>query len=300
MTYKTNYVNIFVENKELFNFEGGKMEILTFTNYKSFIKRIVMPRIYGKVIKIRRKIENLKDFSELLKQIPYNSEKGYVISVSNMRIEMNKGYYSLTFKDFRMTYKDENDIEIENFSFPVMAEIADYFFRRNFKIFQGIRNILWDKCYEVEFPEKLPAEELAGYIYSVEKVLLDSKSFKAVGKMKLERILEIAEKLPFKKCVELKLVDSQDVFSVCDPGWICFAEKETLSSCLQKMSKVKEICDANDYKANGTINWNIVNSVTYLPEKNKIVISLPEYSREDFNEIYKFKKANKDLKIKII
>ena len=120
------------------------MEILTFTSYKSFIKRIVMPRIYGKVIKIRRKVENLKEFSELLKQIPYNSEKGYVISVSNMRIEMNKGYYSLTFKDFRMTYKDENDIEIENFSFPVMAEIADYFFRRNFKIFQKIRNVLWE------------------------------------------------------------------------------------------------------------------------------------------------------------
>ena len=259
-----------------------------------------MPRIYGKVIKIRRKIENLKDFSELLKQIPYNSEKGYVISVSNMRIEMNKGYYSLTFKDFRMTYKDENDIEIENFSFPVMAEIADYFFRRNFKIFKGIRDILWDKCYEVEFPEKLPAEEMAGYIYSVEKVLLDSKSFKAVGKMELERILEVVEKLPFSKCIELKLADSQDVFSVCDPGWICFAEKETLSSCLQKMSKVKEICDANDYKANGTINWNIVNSVTYLPEENKIILRLPEYSKEDFNEIYKFKKAHKELKIVII
>lgn len=276
------------------------MEILTFTSYKSFIKRIAMPQIYGKVIKIRKKIDNLKEFSELLKQIPYNSEKGYVISVSNMRIEMNKGYYSLNFKDFRMTYKDENDIEIENFSFPVMAEIADYFFRRNFKIFQGIRNILWDKCYEVEFPEKLPTEEFAGYIYSAEKVLLDSKSFKAVGKMKLERILEIAEKLPFKKCVELKLADSQDVFSVCDPGWICFAENETLGSCLQKMSKVKEICDANNYKANGTINWNIVNSVTYLPEENKIILRLPEYSREDFNEIYKFKKANKDLKIVII
>ena len=259
-----------------------------------------MPRIYGKVIKIRKKIDNLKEFSELLKQIPYNSEKGYVISVSNMRIEMNKGYYSLNFKDFRMTYKDENDIEIENFSFPVMAEIADYFFRRNFKIFQKIRNVLWEKCHEVEFPEKLPAEEMAGYIYSVEKVLLDSKSFKAVGKMKLERILEIAEKLPFKKCVELKLADSQDVFSVCDPGWICFAENETLGSCLQKMSKVKEICDANNYKANGTINWNIVNSVTYLPEENKIILRLPEYSREDFNEIYKFKKANKDLKIVII
>lgn len=276
------------------------MEILTFTSYKSFIKRIAMPRIYGKVIKIRKKIDNLKEFSELLKQIPYNSEKGYVISVSNTRIEMNKGYYSLKFKDFSMTYKDENDIEIENFSFPVMAEIADYFFRRNFKIFKGIRDILWDKCYEVEFPEKLPAEELAGYIYSVEKVLLDSKSFKAVGKMKLERILEVAEKLPFSKCIELKLADSQDVFSVCDPGWICFAEKETLSSCLQKMSKVKEICDANDYKANGTINWNIVNSVTYLPEENKIILRLPEYSKEDFNEIWKFKKANKDLKIKII
>ena len=276
------------------------MEILTFTSYKSFIKRIAMPRIYGKVIKIRKKIDNLKEFSELLKQIPYNSEKGYVISVSNTRIEMNKGYYSLKFKDFSMTYKDENDIEIENFSFPVMVEIADYFFRRNFKIFKGIRDILWDKCYEVEFPEKLPAEELAGYIYSVEKVLLDSKSFKAVGKMKLERILEVAEKLPFSKCIELKLADSQDVFSVCDPGWICFAEKETLSSCLQKMSKVKEICDANDYKANGTINWNIVNSVTYLPEENKIILRLPEYSKEDFNEIWKFKKANKDLKIKII
>ncbi len=209
------------------------MEILTFTNYKSFIKRIVMPQIYGKVIKIRRKIENLKDFSELLKQIPYNSEKGYVISVSNMRIEMNKGYYSLTFKDFRMTYKDENDIEIENFSFPVMAEIA--------------------------------------------------------------------EKLPFKKCVELKLADSEDGFSVCSPGWICFAENETLlSSCLNKMSKVKEICDANGYRTTGTINWNIVNSVTYLPEENKINVSLPEYSREDFDEIYKFKKAHKELKIVII
>ena len=66
------------------------------------------------------------------------------------------------------------------------------------------------------------------------------------------------------------------------------------------MSKVKEICDANDYKANGTINWNIVNSVTYLPEENKIILRLPEYSKEDFNEIWKFKKANKDLKIKII
>ena len=276
------------------------MEILTFTSYKSFIKRIAMPRIYGKVIKLRKKIDNLKEFSELLKQIPYNSEKEYVISVSNTRIEMNKGYYSLKFKDFSMTYKDENDIEIENFSFPVMAEIADYFFRRNFKIFKGIRDILWDKCYEVEFPEKLPAEELAGYIYSVEKVLLDSKSFKAVGKMKLERILEVAEKLPFSKCIELKLADSQDVFSVCNPGWICFAEKETLGSCLNKMSKVKEICDANNYKVNGTINWNIVNSVTYLPEENKINVSLPEYSREDFNEIWKFKKAHKDLKIVIV
>lgn len=276
------------------------MEILTFTSYKSFIKRIAMPRIYGKVIKIREKIKDLKEFSELLKQIPYNSEKGYVISSSNMKIEASKDYYSLKFKEFRITYKDENDIEIENFSFPVMAEIADYFFRRNFKIFQEIRNVLWEKCREVEFPEKLPTEELAGYIYSVEKVLLDSKSFKAVGKMKLERILEIAEKLPFKKCVELKLADSQDVFSVCDPGWICFAEKETLSSCLQKMSKVKEICDANDYKANGTINWNIVNSVTYLPEENKIILRLPEYSKEDFNEIWKFKKAHKELKIVII
>ena len=149
----------------------------------------------------------------------------------------------------------------------------------------------------MEFPEKLPTEELAGYIYSVEKVLLESKSFKAVGKMKLERILEIAEKLPFKKCVELKLADSEDDFSVCSPGWICFAEKETLGSCLNKMSKVKEICDANNYKTNGTINWNIVNSVTYLPEENKIVIDLPEYSREDFDEIYKFKKAHKELKI---
>lgn len=276
------------------------MEIFTFNSYKSFIKRIAMPQIYGKVIKIREKIKNLKEFSELLKQIPYSSEKGYVISSSNMKIEASKDYYSLKFKKFRMTYKDENDIEIENFSFPVMAEIADYFFRRNFKIFQKIRNVLWEKCHEVEFPEKLPAEEMAGYIYSVEKVLLDSKSFKAVGKMELERILEVAEKLPFSKCIELKLADSQDVFSVCDPGWICFAEKETLSSCLQKMSKVKEICDANDYKANGTINWNIVNSVTYLPEENKIILRLPEYSKEDFNEIWKFKKANKDLKIKII
>ena len=276
------------------------MEIFTFNSYKNFIKRIAMPQIYGKVIKIREKIKDLKEFSELLKQIPYNSEKGYVISSSNMKIEASKDYYSLKFKEFRMTYKDENDIEIENFSFPVMAEIADYFFRRNFKIFQEIRNVLWEKCREVEFPEKLPTEELAGYIYSVEKVLLDSKSFKAVGKMKLERILEVAEKLPFSKCIELKLADSQDVFSVCDPGWICFAEKETLSSCLQKMSKAKEICDANDYKANGTINWNIVNSVTYFPEENKIVISLPEYLEEDFKEIWKFKKAHKDLKIKIL
>lgn len=291
---------MFLGNKDLINFEGGKMEILTFTSYKSFIKRIAMPRIYGKVIKIRKKIDNLKDFSELLKQIPYNSEKGYVISVSNMRIEMNKGYYSLTFKDFRMTYKDENDIEIENFSFPVMAEIADYFFRRNFKIFQGIRNILWDKCYEVEFPEKLPAEEMAGYIYSVEKVLLDSKSFKAVEKMKLERILEIAEKLPFKKCVELKLADSEDEFSVCSPGWIWFSNVTSFSSILQKMSRVKEICDANGYRTTGTINWNTVNSVTYFPEENKINVSLPEYSREDFDEIYKFKKAHKELKIVII
>lgn len=260
-----------------------------------------MPQIYGKVIKIREKIKNLKEFSELLKQIPYSSEKGYVISSSNMKIEASKDYYSLKFKKFRMTYKDENDIEIENFSFPVMAEIADYFFRRNFKIFQKIRNVLWEKCREVEFPEKLPTEELAGYIYSVEKVLLESKSFKAVGKMKLERILEIAEKLPFKKCVELKLADSEDDFSVCSPGWICFVKNETsLSSCLQKMSEVKEICDTNNYKANGTINWNVVNSVTYLPEENKIVISLIEYSREDFNEIYKFKKAHKDLKIVIV
>ena len=276
------------------------MEIFTFNSYKNFIKRIAMPQIYGKVIKIREKIKDLKEFSELLKQIPYNSEKGYVISSSNMKIEASKDYYSLKFKEFRMTYKDENDIEIENFSFPVMAEIADYFFRRNFKIFQEIRNVLWEKCREVEFPEKLPTEELAGYIYSVEKVLLDSKSFKAVGKMELERILEVVEKLPFSKCIELKLADSQDVFSVCDPGWICFAEKETLSSCLQKMSKAKEICDANDYKANGTINWNIVNSVTYFPEENKIVISLPEYLEEDFKEIWKFKKAHKDLKIKIL
>lgn len=260
-----------------------------------------MPQIYGKVIKMREKIKDLKEFSELLKQIPYNSEKGYVISSSNMKIEASKDYYSLKFKEFRMTYKDENDIEIENFSFPVMAEIADYFFRRNFKIFQKIRNVLWEKCREVEFPEKLPTEELAGYIYSVEKVLLESKSFKAVGKMKLERILEIAEKLPFKKCVELKLADSEDDFSVCSPGWICFVKNETsLSSCLQKMSKVKEICDANDYKANGTINWNIVNSVTYLPEENKIILRLPEYSKEDFNEIWKFKKAHKDLKIVIV
>lgn len=277
------------------------MEIFTFNSYKSFIQRIAMPQIYGKVIKIRKKIENLKEFSELLKQITYNSEKGYVISSSNMKIEASKDYYSLKFKEFRMTYKDENDIEIENFSFPVMAEIADYFFRRNFKIFQGIRNILWDKCYEVKFPEKLPTEELAGYIYSVVKILFDCKNLKKVGKMELEKILEIAEKLPFKKCVELKLSDSEDEFSVCSPGWICFAENETLlSSCLNKMSKVKEICDANDYKANGTINWNIVNSVTYLPEENKIVINLPEYSREDFNEIYKFKKAHKELKIVII
>ena len=276
------------------------MEIFTFNSYESFVKRIAMPQIYGKVIKIRKNIGNLKEFSELLKQIPYNSEKGYVISAPNMKIETNKEYYSLKFEDFRITYKDENDIEIENFSFPVMAEIADYFFRRNFKIFQEIRNVLWEKCREVEFPEKLLTEELAGYIYSVEKVLLDSKSFKAVGKMKLERILEIAEKLPFKKCVELKLVDSEDVFSVCDPGWICFAEKETLGSCLNKMSKVKEICDANGYRTTGTINWNIVNSVTYIPEENKINVNLPEYSREDFNEIWKFKKANKDLKIKII
>ena len=242
----------------------------------------------------------MKEFSELLKQIPYNSEKGYIISVSDMRIEMNKGYYSLKFKDFGMIYKDENDIEIENFSFPVMAEIADYFFRRNFKIFQGIRNILWDKCYEVEFPEKLPAEELAGYIYSVEKILLDCKNLKKVGKMELEKILEIAEKLPFKKCIELKLADSQDVFTVCNPGWICFAENETLSSCLNKMSKVKEICDANGYRTTGTINWNTVNSVTYFSEENKINVSLPEYSREDFDEIYKFKKAHKELKIVII
>lgn len=276
------------------------MEILTFTSYKSFIKRIVMPRIYGKVIKIRRKVENLKEFSELLKQIPYNSEKGYVISVSNMRIEMNKGYYSLKFKDFSMTYKDENDIEIENFSFPVMAEIADYFFRRNFKIFQKIRNVLWEKCHEVEFPEKLPAEEMAGYIYSVEKVLLDSKSFKAVGKMELERILEVAEKLPFKKCVELKLADSEDDFSVCSPGWIWFSNVTSFSSILQKMSIVKEICDANGYRTTGTINWNTVNSVTYFPEENKINVSLPEYSREDFDEIYKFKKVHKELKIVII
>ena len=153
----------------------------------------------------------------------------------------------------------------------------------------------------LEDDKKLPTEELAGYIYSVEKVLLESKSFKAVGKMKLERILEIAEKLPFKKCVELKLADSEDDFSVCSPGWICFVKNETsLSSCLQKMSEVKEICDTNNYKANGTINWNVVNSVTYLPEENKIVISLIEYSREDFNEIYKFKKAHKDLKIVIV
>lgn len=259
-----------------------------------------MPQIYGKVIKIREKIKDLKEFSELLKQIPYNSEKGYVISSSNMKIEASKDYYSLKFKEFRMTYKDENDIEIENFNFPVMAEIADYFFRRNFKIFQEIRNVLWEKCREVEFPEKLPIEELAGYIYSVEKVLLDSKSFKAVGKMKLERILEIAEKLPFKKCVELKLADSEDDFSVCSPGWIWFSNVTSFSSILQKMSIVKEICDANNYKTNGTINWNIVNSVTYLPEENKIVINLPEYSREDFNEIYKFKKAHKELKIVII
>lgn len=276
------------------------MEIFTFNSYKSFIKRIAMPQIYGKVIKIREKIKDLKEFSELLKQIPYNSEKGYVISSSNMKIEMNKDYYSLKFKEFRMTYKDENDIEIENFSFPVMAEIADYFFRRNFKIFQEIRNVLWEKCREVEFPEKLPTEELAGYIYSVEKVLIDSKSFKAVGKMKLERILEIAEKLPFKKCVELKLADSEDDFSVCSPGWIWFSNVTLFSSILQKMSRVKEICDANNYKTNGTINWNIVNSVTYLPEENKINVNLPEYSREDFNEIYKFKKAHKELKIVII
>lgn len=289
-----------MENKDLINFEGGKMEIFTFNTYESFIKKIAMPQIYDKVIKIRKNIGNLKEFSELLKQIPYNSEKGYVISAPNMKIEMNKGYYSLKFKDFRMTYKDENDIEIENFSFPVMAEIADYFFRRNFKIFKEIRGILWDKCYEVEFPEKLTIEEMAGYIYSVEKVLLDRKSFKAVGKMKLERILEIAEKLPFKKCIELKLSDSEDVFTVCNPGWICFAENETLSSCLNKMSKVKEICDANGYRTTGTINWNIVNSVTYLPEENKINVSLPEYSREDFDEIYKFKKAHKELKIVII
>ena len=260
-----------------------------------------MPQIYGKVIKIREKIKNLKEFSELLKQIPYSSEKGYVISSSNMKIEASKDYYSLKFKKFRMTYKDENDIEIENFSFPVMAEIADYFFRRNFKIFQKIRNVLWEKCREVEFPEKLPTEELAGYIYSVEKVLLESKSFKAVGKMKLERILEIAEKLPFKKCVELKLADSEDDFSVCSPGWICFVKNETsLSSCLNKMSKVKKICDANGYRTTGTINWNIVNSVTYIPEENKINVSLPEYSREDFDEIYKFKKTHKELKIVII
>ena len=249
---------------------------------------------------MREKIKDLKEFSELLKQIPYNSEKGYVISSSNMKIEASKDYYSLKFKEFRMTYKDENDIEIENFSFPVMAEIADYFFRRNFKIFQEIRNVLWEKCREVEFPEKLPTEELAGYIYSVEKVLIDSKSFKAVGKMKLERILEIAEKLPFKKCVELKLADSEDDFSVCSPGWIWFSNVTLFSSILQKMSRVKEICDANNYKTNGTINWNIVNSVTYLPEENKINVNLPEYSREDFNEIYKFKKAHKELKIVII
>ena len=259
-----------------------------------------MPQIYGKVIKIREKIKDLKEFSELLKQIPYNSEKGYVISSSNMKIEMNKDYYSLKFKEFRMTYKDENDIEIENFSFPVMAEIADYFFRRNFKIFQEIRNVLWEKCREVEFPEKLPTEELAGYIYSVEKVLIDSKSFKAVGKMKLERILEIAEKLPFKKCIELKLANSEDGFSVCSPGWIWFSNVISLSSILSKMSMVKEICNANGYKTIGTINWNVVNSVTYFPEENKVVISLPEYSEEDFKEIWKFKKAHKDLKIKIL
>lgn len=276
------------------------MEIFTFNSYKSFIKRIAMPQIYGKVIKIREKIKDLKEFSELLKQIPYNSEKGYVISSSNMKIEMNKDYYSLKFKEFRMTYKDENDIEIENFSFPVMAEIADYFFRRNFKIFQEIRNVLWEKCREVEFPEKLPTEELAGYIYSVEKVLIDSKSFKAVGKMKLERILEIAEKLPFKKCIELKLANSEDGFSVCSPGWIWFSNVISLSSILSKMSMVKEICNANGYKTIGTINWNVVNSVTYFPEENKVVISLPEYSEEDFKEIWKFKKAHKDLKIKIL
>lgn len=276
------------------------MEIFTFNSYESFIKRIAMHQIYGKVIKIREKIKDLKEFSELLKQIPYNSEKGYVISSSNMKIEASKDYYSLKFKEFRMTYKDENDIEIENFSFPVMAEIADYFFRRNFKIFKEIRGILWDKCYEVEFPEKLPTEELAGYIYSVEKILFDCKNLKKVGKMELEKILEIAEKLPFKKCVELKLADSEDDFSVCSPGWLWFSNVTSFSSILQKMSRVKEICDANGYRTTGTINWNIVNSVTYIPKENKISVSLPEYSKEDFDEIYKFKKAHKELKIVII
>ena len=289
-----------MQNKDLINFEGGKMEIFTFNSYKSFIKRITMPEIYEKVIKIRKKFENLKEFSDLLKHIPYNSEKEYVISAPNMRIEAAKDYYSLKFKEFRMTYKDENDIEIENFSFPVMAEIADYFFRRNFKIFQGIRNIFWDKCYEVEFPEKLPTEELAGYIYSVEKILFDCKNLKKVGKMELEKILEIAEKLPFKKCVELKLVDSEDGFSVCSPGWIWFSNVTSFSSILQKMSIVKEICDTNGYRTTGTINWNTVNSVTYLPEENKINVSLSEYLKEDFDEIYKFKKAHKELKIVII
>lgn len=275
------------------------MENYIFEGFESFGKYFLKDSIEGKTIKIKKAIENNKNLLEFLKKIHFGTEKNCFVTADDMEIVSKKGCFKISFKNFEMTYdaKANEPLGIHNFNFETSGMLTEYFFKTNARIFYEIRNI-FQKEAKLADPAKLSFSELAAYILATQDPIFDCSA--KISAFPFETLMKISSELADGKSIEAGAENFNGEFLLNKKGWVFFSKENELRKNLEVMGGIVKEYKEGQFEFKGTVNWDIINSISYFPLESKIIIRLPEYSEKDFKEIWKFKMKFPKMKIVII
>lgn len=275
------------------------MENYIFDGFESFEKYFQKHSIEGKIIKIKKAIENNKNLFDFLKKIHFGAEKEYYITANDMEIVNKQGYCRLSFKNFEMIYdaKANKPLGIRNFNFGTSGMLTEYFLKTNARIFYEIRNIFQKEAKLADLA-KLSFSELAAYISAIQDPIFDCSV--KISAFSFETLMKISSELADRKSIEAEAENFNGEFLLNKKGWVFFSKENGLRGNLEVMSDIVKEYKESQFEFKGTVNWDIINSMSYFPLESKIIIRLPEYSEKDFKEIWKFKMKFPEMKIVII
>lgn len=215
-----------------------------------------------------------------------------------MEIVNKQGYCRLSFKNFEMIYdaKANKPLGIRNFNFGTSGMLTEYFLKTNARIFYEIRNIFQKEAKLADLA-KLSFSELVAYISAIQDPIFDCSV--KISAFPFETLMKISSELADGKSIEAGAENFNGKFLLNKKGWVFFSKENELRRNLEIMGGIVKEYKEGQFEFKGTVNWDTINSISYFPLENKIIIRLSEYSEKDFKEIWKFKMKFPEMKIAI-